>query len=367
MPIYPLYALLFADRGLSDGQISALLAIWSSVGILAEVPTGVLADHFSRRSALVVAGVLQAGGYTLWALAPGFLGFAGGFALWGLGGALASGAREALVYDGLAALGAEDHYARLSGRIMSAGLLGQLPAAAAATVLYAAGGFALATWVSAGLCLAAAVLATRLPEAPRQRDAEDDEPTYLAGLRAGVAVIARRPGVRHAALAVAILNGFDALDEYFPLIARDWGVPTGLNPLATLAIPLVGAVGAALGGPAARLRSATLAGWLGSGAIILGAASLWRRPGGLAAVAVFYGVYRLVLVVVDARLQERITSASRATVTSVAGLGSEVSAFGLYAAWAWGGIGLVAAVVLGAAFALPRLIRRPVSAAAAAR
>jgi hypothetical protein len=34
VPIYPLYALLFADVGLSAGQISALFAIWSGVGLL---------------------------------------------------------------------------------------------------------------------------------------------------------------------------------------------------------------------------------------------------------------------------------------------------------------------------------------------
>jgi hypothetical protein len=31
VPLYPLYALLFADSGLSGAQISALFAIWSAV------------------------------------------------------------------------------------------------------------------------------------------------------------------------------------------------------------------------------------------------------------------------------------------------------------------------------------------------
>ena len=50
VPLYPLYALLFTDTGLSGGQISLLFAIWSTVGIVAEVPTGALADRFSRRA-----------------------------------------------------------------------------------------------------------------------------------------------------------------------------------------------------------------------------------------------------------------------------------------------------------------------------
>jgi MFS family permease len=63
VPLYPLYALLFADTGMSGAQISALFAIWSAVGVIAEVPSGALADRFSRRACLVAAGVLQACGY----------------------------------------------------------------------------------------------------------------------------------------------------------------------------------------------------------------------------------------------------------------------------------------------------------------
>src|SRR5687767_13885127 len=106
VPIYPLYALLSADTGLSDGEISGLFLIWSAVGITAEVPLGALADRCSRRSSMVAGALFQGLGYVLWASLPGFAGFAAGFVLWGVGGALVSGAQEALLYDGLVAAGA---------------------------------------------------------------------------------------------------------------------------------------------------------------------------------------------------------------------------------------------------------------------
>jgi len=107
-----LYALLFTDSGLSERQVSALFVVWSVAGVVAEVPSGAWADAVSRRSALVLAGVFQAVGYLLWITLPEFAGLAAGFVLWGLGGALASGAFQALVHDGLSAAGESARYRR---------------------------------------------------------------------------------------------------------------------------------------------------------------------------------------------------------------------------------------------------------------
>ena len=124
---------------MSDAQISALFAIWSIVGIAAEVPSGALADRFSRRGAMAWAGVFTAAAYALWLSVPTFAGYAIGFALWGIGGSLSSGAFEAFVYDALAADGVADRYTEVFGRITAIGLGAQVVAALAATPLFAIG------------------------------------------------------------------------------------------------------------------------------------------------------------------------------------------------------------------------------------
>jgi MFS family permease len=357
VPLYPLYALLFDDTGLSDGEISGLFALWSAVGIATEVPSGALADRFGRRNALVVGALLQAVGYVAWTALPGLPGFAVGFVLWGLGGALASGAQEALLHDGLAAVGAAEQYARVQGWVRAAGLLAQVPAAGAATVLFAAGGYPAAGWVSVAACVGTAALASRLPDVAVDGDDPEDE-SYLATLRAGVTEVARHRAVRGAVLAFGLLYGLDAFEEYFALVARALGVTTVLVPSALLVIPLVGALGAALGGRANRVGSWGLAGLLLAGAGALAVAVAVPHPIALAGVALFYGLYRTVLVVADARLQERIEGPARATVTSVANLVAELPAFAVYAAWALGGTTAVTVLVAAVAAALPALLRR---------
>jgi MFS family permease len=359
VPLFSLYSLLFASSGLSGARISALFVLWCVTGIVSQVPTGALADHFSRRHAVAAAGLLQAGGYAVWTVFPHFAGFAVGFVTWGIGGSLFSGSLEALLYDGLAGHGAQEHYARVWGWQTATGLLAQAPAAGAATVLYDLGGFTLVGWVSTIGCLFGGLVALRIPEGPHEPDDNAPGPGYLATLRAGFREAMSLPRVRSAIVAVAILVAFDGTEEYFPLLANTWGVPTGWVPLAVVGIPLLAAGGAALSGAASRLSPRWLGVLLAVAFVLFGVAGLLRAPAGLAAVALGYGLYRLVEVVASARLQDRIDGARRATITSVAGLGADASTIVLYAVWPLGQLVLVAVLGLLVAVALPRWLREP--------
>ncbi|MCO1594351.1 MFS transporter [Micromonospora sp. RHAY321] len=342
--LYPVYALLFADTGLSVGQISSLFVIWSAAGILFEVPSGAWADAVSRRLLLCLAPLVTAAGYAVWVLYPSYPAFAVGFLLWGAGGSLVSGALEALVWTELDRLGAAGRYARVLGRARTAGVLGVLAAGVLAGPVLAAGGYPALGAASVLACLLAAAVAARFPEHRRspalagQRDEEDADLGWWDSLRAGVAQVRTRPPVRAAVLMVAVVAAdWGALDEYTPLLARDTGVAAQVVPLLLLLLWAGVTVGGLLAPAGERLRGRGYAALLGLVAVALAGGALTAHPAGFVLLAVGFGAAQLATVLADARLQARITGSSRATVTSLAGMATDVLIIATYA-----GYGLVA-------------------------
>jgi hypothetical protein len=193
-------------------------------------------------------------------------------------------------------------------------------------------------------------------------DDPDDDLGYFATLRAGIVEAVGTPAVRSFVLLVAAIAGLDALEEYFTLIALDWGVPVPWIPMAELAIPLAGAAATwwvAHRSPSKKAFAAhTLAFALGSGALLLALSEWFGHAAGLAGVAAYYALYRVVLVAVNTRLQDAITGPARATVSSVASLLSELSAIAIYGLWALDGLPLIAVLILLLALTMPLAMRR---------
>ncbi|WP_432056426.1 MFS transporter [Streptomyces sp. bgisy022] len=330
--LYPVYALLFSDTGLSVAQISSLFALWSITGILLEIPSGAWADTVSRRLLLWTGPLFTAAGFALWTLLPSYGAFAAGFVLWGVGGALVSGALEALVHDELDHLGAAGNYARVMGRARAAGLAAVVTAMLLAGPVLTLGGHAAVGAASVLACLLASATATRFPE---HRTPAPDRTGWTTALRTGLAEARADRSVRGALLLVPAVGAvWGALDEYTPLLVRDTGVADGTVPLLLVLIWAGATAGSLLAGEGERLGTPGLALLLAGGGLALAVGSATGTPAALLLVAVAFGCFQAATVLADARLQHRIGSSGRATLTSVAGLGTElatVAVFGGYA------------------------------------
>jgi MFS family permease len=106
---YPVFTILFLDFGLSLEQFALLNTVWAFTIVLAEVPSGALADLLGRRLLLVATSLLMIAEMSLIAFVPlgnpqlVFWAFLANRVLSGLAEAMASGADEALAYDTLVA------------------------------------------------------------------------------------------------------------------------------------------------------------------------------------------------------------------------------------------------------------------------
>ncbi|WP_412520994.1 MFS transporter [Actinomadura madurae] len=359
--LYPVYAVLFAETGLSPAAISSLFVIWSVTTFSLELPSGVWADVFSRRLLLVVSPLLAGAGFGLWVLFPSYAAFAVGFVLWGAGSALRSGTMQALVYERLERVGAAGAYARLMGRSEAVSLLAVVAASAVASPVLAAGGYRALGLASVAVCAVCAVAGWFLPES-RGGGEDEPEPSLGSVVRQGWAQVRGEPAVRWALLLVVAVEGVTALDEYVPLLVRSTGVAAASVPLLVLVVTVGDAVGGWLAGRGVRWLAPVLA----VGAVCLAVGSLSGRPGGLVLVAVAFGVFRWAMAAADARLQDRIGDGARATVTSVAGFGSETVAVLAFAGYAVGSRWAGAGVLMGAA-AVPYLLTAVVLGAGARR
>lgn len=115
---YPVYNLLFSRSGLSDEKISLLLAWWAIVAVVCEIPSGILADKWSKKWLIVIAPILKAICFGIWALFDGnFIVFGLGFLLWGGASTLLTGTFQSFVYDTLAHHKNEDDFARVLSNI----------------------------------------------------------------------------------------------------------------------------------------------------------------------------------------------------------------------------------------------------------
>ena len=127
---YPVFTILFLDYGLTLEQFAVLNMVWALTIVLAEVPSGALADIIGRKRLVVYAAVLMVIEMAVLLWVPVgessylFLAFLVNRICSGLSEAAASGADEALAYDSLKALGRETEWAHLlerTTRLMAVG------------------------------------------------------------------------------------------------------------------------------------------------------------------------------------------------------------------------------------------------------
>ena len=121
--------------GLGPLQLVLVGTVMEAVAFFAQVPTGVIADVYSRRLSVVIGYVLMGLGLLLWGLVPTFAAILAANAVWAIGAVCVDGAQEAWAADEIG----EDRIGRAFARGGQIGQAGTVAGIVAAVVLASLG------------------------------------------------------------------------------------------------------------------------------------------------------------------------------------------------------------------------------------
>ena len=114
---YVIERLFWRSRGITIAQTVYIEIIYAVVVVVMEIPTGVMADRFSRKGMILLGSLLNFIGSVAMLYAYGFTAFAVIISISGISGALTSGSVSALIYDSLQELGDSLSFERYLARI----------------------------------------------------------------------------------------------------------------------------------------------------------------------------------------------------------------------------------------------------------
>lgn len=115
---YAIEKLFMRQIGFDDASIGVMVAILSAVMLIVETPSGILADRWSRKGVLVLAGIALAISSLIGGLSQDMTAYFVAAGLWGIFFALYSGTNDSIVYDTLLEEGKDTGlYDRYYGRV----------------------------------------------------------------------------------------------------------------------------------------------------------------------------------------------------------------------------------------------------------
>lgn len=325
-PVGSCWVLLLAVRGFSLAEIGLAEGFFHVVSFCCEIPSGVAADLMGRRRVMVWSQILFACSALAMIFSRGLAGICAALGCSALGYNLASGTREALLYDSLLQAGEERRYMKLCALDT---VIYRLCAAAATLcagwVLLL--GYQKGYGVDLGIILAGAALALGLQEpvvtqAQAERDVTPFSERLKTCLRESARFLWEHPRTALILLFNALVGaGATLLGFYLQDGLPNAGVETALLGPLLLAVGLGGAVGARL--------SVLLEKWSYRSAVLLSAAGVLaglalaaagRAP--LMAAGGFLAAFSddCLQVRTDSDLNAAIPSDQRATLVSVSSM-----------------------------------------------
>ncbi len=305
-------------RGFSLTQIAVLEALFWGTAVLAEVPTGAIADRFGRKTSLALGAGCTAVAVLVFGFATTYWIALLSYLAWALGFAFLSGAEHALLFESLKAVGREHEYQRTAGRMGAVFSFGALAGGLVGAPIAAATDLSVPVLLSAAIAAPGVLVALSLHE-PALPEGETPL-AYGKLLRESVRTATRSPTVRFMLVLSALVSAvtFGPLIFMQPFLTGH-GVDVVFIGFLLTPVRVMGMVGA-LVAYQATARLGTRAAFLAA-PLLMGAAYLtlgtWDTVYAFAAFPFIFFMNSLLLTPATDYLNRRIPSNQRATILSL--------------------------------------------------
>jgi len=345
LPIWIIY--LINGRGLSLTEVGVFEAVFWITIIVAEVPTGAVADRFGRRISLALGACLFAISTVIFAMADDFALLLGSYLVMGIAMTLYSGAGDAFLYDTLRVLGRTREYERLAGRSHGVFWAMMVVATAVGGPISYLIGYSATILISSSFFLVSAAFALLMHEPPRRESDFPPDPLHAppadvqhssvdpshAGLPIfhemveGFRTVWRIRPVRYLVPFAAVMIALFDMPRFLtqPFVAQH-----GLDPLASVTDGFVWSallVPAYLGSMIGMLSAGQLMARFGErrsfpavllfGAVFMIPLVIWNHLGLLGAIFLISIAQAVVRPIASGYINRRIASDQRATVLSI--------------------------------------------------
>jgi MFS family permease len=222
---YVIERLYWASRGMSNQEVVYTEIIYAAVVLILEVPTGSLADRWSKKMLMLINSILVIVEFIILIQANSFWHFTLAVSISGVGKALSSGTSNALVYDSLKMIGREQSFEKISGRIGFFDYAASMLAALIGSYIVYNNGYVSAYWLSLISVVICFIITLFLAE-PDSISEEEKTQSYAECIKESYRFLKDQPSVRFVLLfGIVISSIFVYIDEFWQIYLSEIKVP----------------------------------------------------------------------------------------------------------------------------------------------
>lgn len=221
---YVIERLFWEQRGMTVQQVVYTEIIYAAVIILLEVPTGSLADKWSKKNLMVINSFLSIFEFVILIYANSFWHFALAVFLAAIGKALSSGTSNAILYDSLKLLGEENKFEKVLGLINFFDYFAGMLAALIGSYVAYRHNYVSTYWLSLISTIIAFVITLTLYEPNIKRS--NEELNYTTYIKEAFKFLKNEPSIKFVLLFGMIIGAcLTYVDEFWQLYLKEIKIP----------------------------------------------------------------------------------------------------------------------------------------------